>query len=115
MEGTGLQERLPERHGGSLSVDLVPDAATLPEVTRLPARFYFAAKATLARKYSSESSSPWRREIFGSQPSRVRARVMSGRRRAGSSGGSGMRTISEREPVTARTSRAHSTMVHSSG
>ena len=52
---------------------------------------------------------------MGSQPSRVRARVMSGRRRMGSSWGSGLKTISDFEPVTARTSWAHSRMVHSTG
>ena len=68
-----------------------------------------------ALKYSSDFASPSRSGILGSQPSNFFALVMSGRRRAGSSCGSGSNTISDFDPVTPSTSCAHSIIVNSPG
>ena len=52
-------------------------------------------------------SRPSSKDTFGSQSSRVRARVMSGWRTLGSSTGRGFSTIRERDPVRVRWIRAH--------
>src|SRR5690606_36652555 len=67
------------------------------------------------RNQSTGRVSPSRRSTSGRHPSAVRASVMSGRRWAGSSAGSGSWTISELDPVTSRTSSASSRTVYSSG
>jgi hypothetical protein len=53
--------------------------------------------------------------VEGSQPSRVRALVMSGQRRVGSSWGRASKRSSLFEPVASSTAWAHSRMVNSSG
>ena len=60
-------------------------------------------------------ASPSSSGVVGSQPSAFRASVMSGRRRVGSSAGSGRCTIGEDEPSSATTVRASSSTVYSSG
>src|ERR1035441_505927 len=57
-----------------------------------------APAATLLLKKSSDIARPSLSEMRGSQPSRARAFVMSGQRRAGSSSGRASRHISLLEP-----------------
>jgi hypothetical protein len=60
--------------------------------------WHYLRRQTLLWKYSIVRFIPSCRSTFGSQPSSVRARVMSGRRTFGSSCGSGLKTISHGLP-----------------
>src|SRR6266550_7449171 len=71
--------------------------------------------STQLRKYSSDNSKPSRGLTFGCQPSRFLALRISGRRRVGSSWGSGLKEMLLLTPVTFNISAAHSRIVHSSG
>ena len=75
---------------------------------------YFPAASSF-RKKSTVWARPSRSGIVGSQPSVALARVMSGRRRTGSSCGSGWKTISDVEPASSLTIVASSRIVNSPG
>ncbi len=67
------------------------------------------------RSDSMVANSPSRRPTFGSHPSSACARVMSGRRRCGSSAGSGRYTTGRSEPVSSSTKCASCSIVNSIG
>src|ERR1700755_441618 len=112
MEGANLQGWSAERYFSGGGPDLVSEAAQLSGGTLAHDKASYRAHVL---KYSRDFSRPCRNLTFGSQPSNSFALVMSGRRRVGSSSGSGREMISLAAPVTDRTSRAHSRIVHSSG
>src|SRR3984893_8240338 len=83
---------------------------------RLSERYTSAQSASSRRKYATVGTSPASSDTFGSHPSSVRARMMSGRRCLGSFSGSGLTDRTRPPfPTTFRTASANSIKVISRG